>query len=153
MALIHLVYVSTATDHVSRQDLEALVQTSAMNNAARAVTGLLLFSSGHFIQLLEGQQATVERLFHRIREDPRHKDVQLLLNEPIRDRSFSLWSMGLLDLDQHRDLDRSKLQYVIAPRGDDSEEAGRKAVVLLRAFRKLLPDPNARGTEQRRNAS
>jgi len=95
--LIHIIYVSTAKIVISEKVLHALIQKSRINNALRDVTGLLLSSEGEFFQVLEGEQSVVERLFEKIKLDPRHSNVILIIKEPIAKRDFEYLNMELAE--------------------------------------------------------
>ncbi|MEZ4416493.1 MAG: BLUF domain-containing protein [Gemmatimonadota bacterium] len=97
--LLRLVYVSTATVPFGRDDLLALVRPIRVRNQVNAVTGLLVYDEGRFLQLLEGPQDEVEATFQRIRVDPRHRDVTVLFRAAARSRMFGEWQMGLVRLD------------------------------------------------------
>jgi hypothetical protein len=70
-----------------------LLARSFLNNQKYNITGLLIYKNRQFAQVIEGDEATIERLWNKIQLDTRHKDIQLLLKEPIVHRSFSKWSM------------------------------------------------------------
>jgi hypothetical protein len=55
---------------------------------------MLAYSNGNFLQVIEGEEATVDTLFNKISLDPRHKRVFVIVKEPITSRSFGDWSMG-----------------------------------------------------------
>jgi len=101
--LINLVYVSAATQLFSKEELVSLMQRCSEQNALRNITGLLLYKDGNIMQALEGPAQNVEPLFERIKKDPRHKSVMLLINETISARNFPNWGMAFRDL-RSRDL-------------------------------------------------
>ena len=78
----------------SEADLQVIAATSARNNKNVDVTGMLLYSDGDFMQLLEGPGNTVEALYARIGLDQRHHKLRRILLEPIDTRAFGDWSMG-----------------------------------------------------------
>ncbi len=92
--LVSLVYASTASQPFRETALEELLATCRRLNAARDVTGMLLYRGGRFIQILEGARDTVDELFAKISRDPRHHDVRMLIEEPISERRFVEWTMG-----------------------------------------------------------
>lgn len=93
-----LVYVSSASEPMSRSDLEALLIKARENNAALNVTGMLLYKDGNFMQLLEGSREAIEALHQKIKEDPRHRSVITLLTGETATREFKDWTMGFRDL-------------------------------------------------------
>ena len=96
--LYRLVYYSRnritgKPDEVARE-IAAILSTSQANNARVAITGALIFNSGIFAQVLEGNLSDVETTFERIQRDHRHGDVQVLAFERTPGRGFPTWSMG-----------------------------------------------------------
>lgn len=71
-----------------------IVAASERNNSHDRVTGFLIFDKTYFMQVLEGEQAIVEKAYDRISQDPRHTEL-LILNSRLTDkRVFAEWSMG-----------------------------------------------------------
>ena len=100
MALIHLIYVSTAHQEMSPADLGEILDACMRNNSPRRVTGMLLYAGGSFMQVLEGEEADVDAVFGHIRRDPRHGDLIVLERTAIPERSFERWHMGFRRLGQ-----------------------------------------------------
>lgn len=98
-SIYHLVYVSTATQPFSREQLLQLLEKSRTNNAKVSVTGLLLYKDGFFIQALEGPRDAVQQVFQRISQDPRHDVGATLQTGDSNFRQFPDWSMGFRNLD------------------------------------------------------
>lgn len=96
--LTHLMYTSAAAPGLDPSDLKAILQVSRSKNAERAVTGMLLYTSGSFFQVLEGDDATVTELFAIIVSDPRHTRVTKIIHEPIAQRAFGDWTMGFAEV-------------------------------------------------------
>jgi hypothetical protein len=113
MALIHLVYVSRRTPALGADELKRIVAQSTRRNRAREITGVLLCCGEHVMQLLEGEQAVVDATFERIRNDPRHQDVQLLLHKPVGKRLFPESRMALAELHRRFRLDRGRLIHLV----------------------------------------
>lgn len=98
--MISLIYVSTATHLLSKDELLDILRVSRRNNEIGPVTGLLLYQDGNFMQVLEGPEEAVMDIFGKIEKDTRHTDIIVILNEPIKEREFSDWSMAFLNLDE-----------------------------------------------------
>jgi hypothetical protein len=98
--LVRLLYASRAAESVNADALAAIVKRSKEHNPKVGVTGVLCFcTNAHvFLQVLEGGRDAVSALYHRIAQDPRHRDVVLLSYEEIGERSFSSWSMGQVNM-------------------------------------------------------
>lgn len=96
--MLQLAYVSVASAPFSAVSLRTLLTSARTRNSARGVTGVLLYQSGSFMQVLEGEPAIVEGIFAKIQRDPRHRDVLVLLRGDIETRNFGDWSMGFVDV-------------------------------------------------------
>jgi hypothetical protein len=92
--LVRMMYASRAVPAVDQEELITILRQSKANNPAIGVTGVLCFSGGIFLQVLEGGRSAVNRLYNRIAADPRHTEVEVLLYEEIGERRFASWSMG-----------------------------------------------------------
>ena len=77
-------------------EIEAILAASQRNNMRDGITGALIFNSGIFAQVLEGDRPAIEATFERIQRDPRHGSVQVLAFEPAPVRSFPTWSMAFI---------------------------------------------------------
>lgn len=97
-SLYHIVYVSSASQLFSQQELLDLLEKAREKNHRLGITGLLLYRDGDFIQMLEGDKAAVENLYATINSDTRHSQTTILLEEPADHRLFNDWSMGFRDL-------------------------------------------------------
>jgi len=98
--MICMVYISSAKLGLTYGEILNIVGDARTNNEKNDVTGLLLFNSGNFMQLVEGTESTVDALYKKIEKDRRHTDVKLLLREPITHRNFSDWTMGFKNIEK-----------------------------------------------------
>jgi CheY-like chemotaxis protein len=96
--LHYLVYQSYATLPFGDQELAKLLTQSRAFNAAHNLTGVLLYSEGHIVQVLEGSEANVQAVFARIVQDPRHGGIIKLADGVATQRLFTQWSMGFQPL-------------------------------------------------------
>jgi hypothetical protein len=96
--LVRLMYASRAAAAIDQDELVAILRKSKANNPAHGVTGVLCFSEGIFLQVLEGGRSAVNALYNHIASDPRHSQVELLCYEEIGERSFAGWSMGQVNM-------------------------------------------------------
>ena len=94
MALIQLIYLSSLSDIKLESEIGKILESSVCHNKESGITGMLLYSNGNFLQVLEGETTAVEETFGRICLDDRHCDIVDLIREPIEERQFSQWSMG-----------------------------------------------------------
>lgn len=99
MSIITLVYVSSALYPMANEELRDMLTFARKNNAQNNITGMLLYKSTFFIQVLEGSPENITQLYSKIKQDPRHENVTLIYSEPIAERAFDKWSMGFNILD------------------------------------------------------
>ncbi len=96
--LFHLIYVSTAVTAMNDDALTQLLRQSRASNEENRITGMLLYKNGHFMQVLEGDEVTVMKMFATIEQDARHKSVDVLRAEHIQHRDFPDWTMGFKNM-------------------------------------------------------
>ena len=111
-----LVYSSRAIRPMLIGDLDALAGSARVHNDLMAVTGMLLYLKGRFLQHIEGHDRDVVEVFERIEADSRHTGIRVLSHEPIVERRFPSWSMGFDAPDQ------SALGLWLASRPDPTPE-------------------------------
>jgi hypothetical protein len=78
--------------------LSAILDSSVRNNKRSDITGMMLYSEGNVMQVLEGDKNTVLETFHAIQLDVRHCGIFVLIEEEIASRKFASWSMGFKHL-------------------------------------------------------
>jgi hypothetical protein len=96
--LVRLLYASRAKTLLSEPELALILKQSRENNPAEGITGLLCYTDGIFMQVLEGSRAAVNARYRHIIEDGRHNSVTLMHYEEIGERQFAGWSMGQVNL-------------------------------------------------------
>lgn len=101
-ALVQLVYVSTLTlaSRLNAAIFDEVEAHARDYNDQHGITGTLCYGNGHFLQCIEGEKAKVAALTQRIFVDSRHKDLQVLVLQVVKQRSFSDWRMRLLFLER-----------------------------------------------------
>jgi len=97
--MLSLIYVSSSVKLLNNNELLDILKASRENNVAKDITGMLLYKSGNFMQVLEGPDEAVNALYETIKADPRHKDVSVISREQIQTRQFPAWEMAFQDLD------------------------------------------------------
>ena len=88
------------------ENISALLLKSKTYNQANAITGCLLYYGDEFIQLIEGDQKTVQDLYQRIIKDQRHTDIIFLGENQITERTFSDWNMAYLNSAENNEFDK-----------------------------------------------
>lgn len=97
MALTQLIYVSDLVDS-KESELPSILESADRHNREDGITGMLLYSGGNFLQVLEGEKSRVHTTYERICADPRHRNITLLTQEEVPERQFANWSMGYRQL-------------------------------------------------------
>ena len=98
--VIQLIYASAATRPFSGVELNALLERARARNSLFQVTGMLLYHSGSFLQVIEGPESGIEVIYRSISRDPRHVNPKVLSRQTAVRREFEGWSMGFSDTSQ-----------------------------------------------------
>jgi hypothetical protein len=98
MSLYRLTYSSQAFPNMSYPDLLDIMQKSEKNNPPVGLTGMLCYGNFMFLQILEGSRSWISQTYHRILQDPRHFNPEIIECTEISQRSFAEWSMKVVEL-------------------------------------------------------
>jgi hypothetical protein len=93
---MRLVYVSFAARELPQSDLSQIESRSHANNLAAGITGLLVAQGNFFYGLMEGRRRRVLSRMEVVIADERHRNLRILLEEPITARRFANWSFARL---------------------------------------------------------
>jgi hypothetical protein len=101
---LHSVMYKSRCKGMADSDLvESILASSSRNNPENEITGVLVATESHFLQVLEGEFVVLNATFERIARDKRHNMLQLISFTEIKERQFSDWAMhgiGLFDLNR-----------------------------------------------------
>jgi hypothetical protein len=75
--------------------LNTIMDASNRNNERDGISGALLFDTLWFVQILEGEREAISATLRRILSDERHDAVTIMDCQPIDERLFANWWMGL----------------------------------------------------------
>lgn len=145
--LTRLAYSSKATfEPFSRTESKLdprvadILHVARENNRKNRLYGALYYGNGNFFQCLEGDEAQVNQLYEKLLRDPRHKDLKILLREPIERVSFGDWEMKFALVDEKvRGLLREYQLSRFNPEAFD-RDLTRKLVSVLQSDRSDVPD-------------
>lgn len=98
LMLVHLLYVSQPVGPITSTVTSSILKVSTPRNKSENITGVLCQGSGLYMQILEGERSKINNLYSLIKEDRRHKNVELILFEDIKKRQYGQWSMALVHL-------------------------------------------------------
>jgi len=93
--MIGALYISHATSEIAADDLAMILKVSHANNPPRGITGVVMYHQGMFMQYLEGPDDAVAERLDVIRQDPRHRNMFVLINDQIAERHFPDWAMAI----------------------------------------------------------
>ncbi|NBO42610.1 MAG: BLUF domain-containing protein [Betaproteobacteria bacterium] len=96
--LVRAFYISRSAGPQTSVVTGSILKTAMVFNRVNQISGVLCQGDGFFLQMLEGDRGVVNQLYGRIVRDSRHKDVELVKYEEIKQRKFSQWSMALINL-------------------------------------------------------
>ncbi len=137
MSVYQIIYISAACEPFDEVSIAELLQLARTNNAQRDISGLLVFHEGSFIQVLEGAKSAVKDTFAKIGTDPRHRDVQVLWEGPVEERSFESWSMGYKPTRSIKDVPEGFHPFLVSGfrHNDETPDMARKALLAFREGR------------------
>ncbi|WP_412060953.1 BLUF domain-containing protein [Rubrivirga sp. IMCC45206] len=93
-------YISDPSAEFSDRDLSDLLLSARRFNARHDVTGKLVVleeATGivRFAQVIEGPAESIAVVTARIKSDPRHESLQVVLHGDIEGRRFAGWDMAI----------------------------------------------------------
>lgn len=130
-----LIYISSAVDNFSEEELPALLTTARTNNETLDITGMLLFHERSFIQVLTGPEQAVKSVYKKVEKDPRHENPRILSQGIVTERSFEDWSMGFCNTTDKSARKLPGFNNVLSSGFGGDEIDGDRAKKVLAAFR------------------
>jgi Sensors of blue-light using FAD len=96
---VRVMYLSRARHRMTHGELADLLAGARLRNAQHDITGLLIYDSGYFAQVLEGPRPAIEQLLANIAADARHDEYSVVSEGPITERYFQGWAMDSANLE------------------------------------------------------
>lgn len=90
--MLHRVIIAAETvgsTGVSTLSIAQILGVSERNNRRDHVTSAVMFLDGWCLQGMEGRRADLDRLLRRLAEDRRLKNLRVVVDKPIAERSFA----------------------------------------------------------------
>jgi hypothetical protein len=111
-----IIYRSTTTAESRNaiDDIPDILREAAARNGVDGISGLLYTEADAFLQAIEGNPESVEDLLDRLRNDPRHRDLQILIDRPIDRREFGDWAMIYRDRRESLDMFDDRMRVLLA---------------------------------------
>ena len=97
MQISTLLYVSQLALDAPVDAVASITRQARVRNEQDGVTGLLMFDGANFAQMIEGPADAISDLVERIRNDRRHRSIEVLSfgTRPWA-RRFADWKLGYL---------------------------------------------------------
>lgn len=97
--MIRLLYSSKSKSDITGQNIADILATSQKNNQLEDITGILVYGGNLFMQVLEGPELAVLKLYVKICEDERNSLNKIIYISYTDRRMFGDWSMGTIECD------------------------------------------------------
>jgi hypothetical protein len=92
-----IIYTSRSLIEGNLAELDAIVAESIARNSNAGITGMLWSDGANFAQVIEGGHDEVGATMGRIRVDPRHTDIEMVLDRAVLSCQFGNWAMRRAD--------------------------------------------------------
>ena len=117
--LSSIVYISEMSSPYGVDTIEKLAKKGEHERARYGLTGILFCYSDYFIEILEGMPDAVATIYDRIRRDSRHRQVTIVQDRLISERSYHHWSVRFVNKEKLTEAERTIVMHalhVIEPR-------------------------------------
>lgn len=115
-----------------------MLEKARKRNKEKGVTGLIIETRDHFIQILEGEEKHISETFQRIKQNPLHQHLRIVYHKGVSNREFSEWTMGYAtDLDAQQISDADHLLNDFATKSDFTEMDGSSLKMLLSGLKSI----------------
>lgn len=94
-----IIYCSQASYDLGPAELVALLEAAREKNERAGLSGMLLYCSQSFLQVLEGDAAALTDAYASILADSRHTNLRVLLDAEVPGPLFPDWTMGFEHVD------------------------------------------------------
>ena len=94
--LTRLVSISEIAASTTEIDVHVLASVTGLHHRRMDVTGLLIRTGSHFVQIAEGRAEALAIVMRRIEAEPHHRAMRILSNAPIAKRRFDRWATAVV---------------------------------------------------------
>ncbi|NNJ89786.1 MAG: BLUF domain-containing protein [Eudoraea sp.] len=98
MKVYQLTYRSKAIPDLPLKEIQKIIEVAKDFNSTNEISGCLIFDNGYFVQILEGDEEKVTKLYSKIKIDRRHTQMEVLSKGWSSKRVFNDWGMGYLEM-------------------------------------------------------
>lgn len=125
-------YLSTAHIDLQEQEVDDIMKESNRFNKSQDITGILLYNERNFFQFIEGNKQTVEDLYEKISEDPRHHSIIKFLEKPVYKPPFDGYMTDFItDSRKHDEAKLKEYLNYIEVLSPESQKALKKVIELM----------------------
>jgi hypothetical protein len=126
--------VSTAAPSLNKEGLRELYKEVIFKNAELNITGILLYSDGNFMQIMEGEAHELATLYSNIENDSRHYHLIKLTESDISQRIFENYSNGFTIVNNEPEI--FKLNLYLKWLKENFEGDVKRLIEIVRPFLK-----------------
>ena len=95
--LRRIAWSSCPSTSFSPARLGEIVAPARWNNKCNNVSGMLLYTGVHFVEILEGEEGVLDEMWSRLQHDDRHVSLVRIGDEACDERRFAEWKMAYAD--------------------------------------------------------
>jgi hypothetical protein len=117
-----LIYRSETTTVPLEEELGLILTHARNRNKTMDITGMLLSFDRKFLQLLEGEEKNVKKVYESICKDDRHINIKLLKDGHIDKRLFPGWSMSFRPVTRQEIADEPAYKDIYKPGSEGAIE-------------------------------
>jgi|GEM_PF-5549755 len=92
-------------------DILNICSSAKRRNPQLNVTGVLFFHKNQFMQIIEGNKEDLDILMGVIEKDKRHKNIQIIFNTKINERSFPEWNMDAFSFEESSSVRETVVEF------------------------------------------
>ena len=92
--LRRIAWSSLPSSSFSAARLGEIVAPSRWNNKCNDVSGMLLYTGVHFLEILEGEESVLDEMWSQLKLDDRHASLVRIGDEACGERRFPDWKMA-----------------------------------------------------------
>lgn len=94
-----IIYKSIPAKELKNRVLNSMLNYARNFNRANNITGCIFINHEKIVQIIEGDDDTLDSLYNRILKDNRHLKIETLIDKPINSRVMQDWAMAVYNVD------------------------------------------------------
>lgn len=93
-------YVSNLAPGITLKEIQDLLDFCYKTNNELGIKGLLLYSEGNFLQVLEGEKEKVLEVFEKIKKDTRHTNIIQVVGREVTQKALDGYQVDMVKEDR-----------------------------------------------------